>query len=510
MEGLHRRALAATAVLTARSSRWLQRTIMSSLLFLAMLAVVCGYTLAEAEDATKDVIRTVKPETSTAVLFNPGKGWVLYGMPDWHRHGSLRYGSIGYRRFSWSQIEPEEGKCNFEPIDEFLAAWHEAGKQAAFGVMNANIHYKGKYVTPKWVFDAGCPARQVQQKRPKQHKDVAAGHRYEGAQVIPANWIDPVFLQKLESFLSALAGRYDGDPRLAWYEIRSYGNWGEGHLYPWRGEAPTTEQIFNHHIQLHRKLFTKSLLMAAWHYFEPPEMRRRAAELGVGTRDDGVMSFRDGSTTAVCDGLALSCFEWGGSYEQFTSEGLWTKPGRRLEDCIRNGRVYYCGFSRHDTKDIKLFLDNEQPLIDRVTNLLGYHLVIQEARLPRTIRSDVPFPLGLTWRNDGVARIWFACSADVALLDEQDRVVARRRLEGSHVAHCAGGETADDDLTATFAKVPPGEYRFAVGLCRSQSARSPDVRLGLKDVTSDGWHPLAAVTVQPAPASQKADDPAPR
>ena len=43
---------------------------------------------------------------------------------------------------------------------------------------------------------------------------------------------DPVFLAKFANFLSAFAKRYDGDPRIAVLDIRSYGNWGEAHTSP--------------------------------------------------------------------------------------------------------------------------------------------------------------------------------------------------------------------------------------------------------------------------------------
>jgi hypothetical protein len=455
-------------------------------------------TSAAAETTDETDLQIVRPEISTAPLLNPGKGWVLYDMPDSHRGGSRPYGTIGYKRFNWCEVEPAEGQYNWKPIDEFIAAWKKEGLPVAFGVMTANIHYKGMYVTPKWVFDAGCKPRTVQQKRPETAKDVAAFYQYEGPQVIPADWLDPVYLAKLEEFLTALAKRYDGRPDLGWYEIRAYGNWGEGHLWPWRGEEPSPEQIFEHYILLHRRLFPKSMLMANETYFRSKELHLRAARIGVGVRDDGVMSFRDGGTTAECDGLAPTCFEWGCSYAQAAREGLLTKQGRSLEDCIRNGHVYYCGLARGGAEDIKAFAQNEKPLIDHLTNLMGYHLVIDEATLPKTLAYGHEFSLTLTWHNAGVARMWFPCGVAVALLVSEVRVVARTWLDESQPGACPGGQRRTEPLKARLEKIPVGEYRLAIGVFRDRQARQPDVKLGLKDITPDSWHPLARVAVNSA------------
>jgi hypothetical protein len=436
-------------------------------------------------------MRMVTPEPSEGSLHNPGKGWVLYGTPAEHRNGSLAHGAVGYRRFNWCDIEPREGEYNWTAIDTFIDAWSGEGLQAAFGVMAANIHFKSKYVTPAWVFEAGCEPRNVQMNHPEgDFPDVAAFSQYEGAQVIPQDWGDPVFLEKLSAFLTAMAHRYDGNPNLAWFEIRSYGNWGEGHLWPWRGTELTPDQIFEKHLRLHQRIFKKTPLMAAETYFRTPENRLRAVKIGIGVRDDGVISFRNGDTTLEADGLAPSCFEWGGSYAQFSGQGVMAK----LEDCVRNGHVYYCGFARGGRGENKAFAENEKELIQRLTNLMGYHLVIEQAALPTAIAANEEFPLNVTWRNEGVARMWFPCSVGLALLDDRGKVVSRTWLEGSDPGACPGGQKKDEVLKAKFDRVPSQANQLAFGLFRDRASSHPDVKLGLKNVTEKNWHPIAPIS----------------
>lgn len=357
--------------------------------------------------------------------------------------------------------------------------------------MNANIHFNGMYVTPKWVFDSACAPREVQQKNPQTGaKDVAVYSQYEGKQVIPKDWNDPVYLKKLEAFLTALAKRYDGDHRLAWYEIRSYGNWGEGHLWPWGGTEPSPEQIFKYHVKLHKRIFKKTSLMAAETYFRSAEIRLQGVKLGVGIRDDGIISYRDGKITAVCDGLSPSCFEWGGTYEQFSSEGKIDK----LEECVRNGHVYYCGFARYGSEDIKAFAENEKSLINRISNLMGYHLIIERVSLPKEITPGQEFEVSIKWLNNGVAKMWFPCSVALAMLDVKGMCVSRTWLDGSNPGTCPGKQTMTETLKGKFDMMPPNGSKIAIGLFRDRNSVNPDVKLGLKDITAKNWHPLATVT----------------
>ena len=90
------------------------------------------------------------------VLLNPGKGLVLRSYPDsTFDPAFLDKIAIGYTRFDWSEIEPEEGQYRWDIIDDYISAYHALGKEFAFGVMNANSSADKMYVSPEWVFEAG-------------------------------------------------------------------------------------------------------------------------------------------------------------------------------------------------------------------------------------------------------------------------------------------------------------------------------------------------------------------
>ncbi len=454
--------------------------------------ISCSSPVSNDEKKTErqipDSYSIVYPEEDSSYLINPGKGWVLYGLPSNHTEASLKYGSVGYGRYNWIDIEPQEGEYNWHIIDNFIAQWEQLGMQAAFGIMAANMHHRAMYVTPEWVFDAGCQPREVQYTNPDTAPDVAQTTAYEGVQVIPQDWLDPVFLEKLENLLQALAHRYNGHPSLAWYEIRSYGNWGEGHLYPWHGEEPSIDQLFQHHIALHLIHFDQTPLIAAETYFRSATQRLYAAQQGVGIRDDGIISYRDGSTTRECEGLAISAFEWGGTYEQFSSQGVLSQ----LESSIANGKVYYCGFARFGDDDIAAFAQNEVTLIERLTNLMGYHLTLNNVLLPDTITSDQELHLEFTWKNSGVARMWFDAHAAFALLDSDHNVIYRTDLEDFNLRDISPDRLLRQTATVVIPESSSiDDFKYvALGAFTDLNDSSPDVKLALKNRTEENWQLL--------------------
>jgi hypothetical protein len=93
-------------------------------------------------------------------------------------------------------------------------AW--LSKQIAIRVSARKV---GFYATPKWVQDAGAKGTDFEfGKGPK-----------PGGPLWDPDYLDPVFLAKLDRFLAAMALRYDGNPNVAFIDVGSFGMWGEGH-----------------------------------------------------------------------------------------------------------------------------------------------------------------------------------------------------------------------------------------------------------------------------------------
>ena len=295
---------------------------------------------------------SVVPPPSRDIVINPGKGWVLYGNAAGHDQRLHAVSNLGYRRFEWADLEPEEGRFDWEPIESFLAGWRLLGKQAAFGVMCLNSHTNKPdgYSTPKWVFDAGSPRRIVELKEAKLRTTGTPGLK-----VVPT-FNDPVFLAKLGNFLAAMGRRFDGDTRIAFIDVRSYGNWGEGHMYPFGGE-PISADEFRHHIQLHLDAFQKTPLCVSCENQRSPHVTVydwAVKEKRCVARRDGICGNSDGSETLRALGIAPAVFELFGPYDFLKEQGWWFGRdkenrkgyGHKLEDCVEIGKPSYIDLSR--------------------------------------------------------------------------------------------------------------------------------------------------------------------
>jgi hypothetical protein len=434
---------------------------------------------------------TVRPEPSDAVLLNPGKGWVLYGLPGDQSDQMLKLGTVGYYRFSWADIEPEEGRFNWRLVDHCTTAWVEKGKQFAFGVMCANSHSPVPYVTPKWVFDAGAKFRQVTVK-PQDPSYGTAGDK-----IVPS-FDDPVFLEKLRVFVSALAKRYDGDSRLAFIDIRSYGNWGEGHLHPFGGN-PISKEMLRAHIQMHRDAFKRTVLVLPYGGAAYEDVYDWAVAQGIGMRRDGICGNSNGRETARCLGKTPAVFEFYGSYEYPKERGWWDGKtqwghGYRLVDCVGRGHPSYISMSQWGN-NAQTFLAAERPLIEKLANEMGYHFVLREAQYPSKLRQGRTGVIGLHWENRGVAPAYVPCVVGMGLLSDDGTPADVCWPVQCNPAAWLPGEIKEA-AAVSFDKARPGRFRLAVALFHHVGDEQPAFRLGIDSPPVNGWYVLGSIQIE--------------
>ncbi|MCR4415300.1 MAG: beta-galactosidase, partial [Thermoguttaceae bacterium] len=207
---------------------------------------------------------------------NPGRGWMTTRyLPDDKSTDRFPY-SVAYFRLNWGDIEPAEGRFQWQRIDEPLRAWARRNVRIAFRIMTTNAHSRDYYCSPKWLFDAGC--------RSYEYVEGGSDPTSGGARItrIEPDYGDPLYLEKHGQFIKALAARYDGDPQIEFIDIGSYGIWGEWHTkhpQPW----PVRKQIIDMYLAGFRK--TQLVSMS-----DDAEALGYALAHGTGFRRDGVGS----------------------------------------------------------------------------------------------------------------------------------------------------------------------------------------------------------------------------
>jgi len=444
---------------------------MLSMLGCVALALAQSLDVSAADDTREATDRlVVRPAADDSMLLNPGKGWVQYYGTDKYTKDFI---GIGYTRCCWSDVEPKENEFDWRPVDDFIKRFKADGKKIAHGVMSISTGIGKEYVTPKWVFDAGAEALSI--------PDASSPTKH---QFIVKYWDDPVFVKKLGEFVAAFGKRYDGNPDIAFIDIRDYGNWGEGHVGFLGVDLAPPEIYKNFYLQPYIAAFPHKQLIVPWGYGGYDTVYDWAITKGAGIRRDGILSkySKDGSECLRAYGHAPAVFEYCDGYEETKKNGYWSTD--LLMKYIEAGKPSYMQWNN------KIFEENRDFCL-KLGNKIGYHFVLQQAVVPREIQAAVPFQIEMQWLNDGVAYLYEPCSVAVALLDRQNRVIQKQWLTGSHPNRWKPDEPAAETHMIVFPSVPAGTCKLAIGLFLDQQDADPVYRLGIQGRTDHGWYVLS-------------------
>ena len=412
---------------------------------------------------------TVETSYTEEVLINPGKGLVLR---DYFDGTCNDITSINYCRIEWSTIEPEKGEYNWNVIDEKIDSCEKRGKKFAFGVMNANSSSSNIYVTPKWVFDEGA-----QYYTYTNSKGVM--------QIIP-KWTDTIFLEEVNNFINALSERYDGNPNIAFIDIRSYGNWGEQHLINIGGDDITPEQLQELYIKPYQEAFQQTLLVNVWGREEYNEIYNNSIDNGISIRRDGIMRLYDGqSCFNYAYGKVPTIFEFYASYTTLKEDGLWSEE--KLLNYIEQWKPSYTEIWP------EMYEDNPE-FCKYIANKIGYYFRFTEAEFTNTIEVDSSNNVSLKFINEGVAPLYEDCTVYIGLLDENYNLVKKYKTDIDPHTWMPNEEKIEN-ISITFDDIEPGNYIISLGLFLNENDENPTYLLGNTGKTDDKWYVFGELNI---------------
>lgn len=439
-----------------------------------ILPLVFAASIAVAADSWVTVTFT----ESSALFANPGQGWMT-GNP---ANASPRFPyAVTYFRLNWVDLEPEEGKFDWRPIDSRLQAARQHGMHIAFRIMTANAHSPGYYCSPKWLFDAGCKSF-----------DYTSGgdDPTSGGQRIPRiepDYSDPIYLARHGRFLRELGKRYDGNPDIQFLDIGSYGIWGEWHT-PHPVAIDVRRQIIDFYADAFRR--TPLVMMS-----DDAEGLAYALERGAGIRRDGVGSpwheqnWIGSKKYAQVTGLAESwktapvVFEWFGDYKYMQSK-QW--PLDRAVRFMLDNHVSMIN------DNIGAVPAEVMPQLQELTRRSGYRFVLREVSHPRQVSRGSRMTVRMKWSNVGVARLYARYALELSLLDSAGNVKARSRT-AVDPAGWLPGDIACDGTIAIDEGLAPDVY--GIGLALVDAAGRPSIRLAIEHAQAGLRYRISEVAV---------------
>ncbi|MDO5579748.1 MAG: DUF4832 domain-containing protein [Planctomycetia bacterium] len=458
-----------------------------------VLGLLLALPLQSAEIQKENGKWILLPKATSEPIVNPGKGWVAYGNAKGQPKEILDLCSLGYTRYQWSAIEPVEGEYRWEIIERDLKSWKDRGCQFAFGICGASSHSQYFWVSPKWIFDAGAKYDTFELINPK-----LATAGTPGKKLVPL-FADPIYMQKLENFIKAFAKHFDGNPDIAFIDIRSYGNWGEGHMSPFRKHNITPEE-YKKHIEIHRKAFKKTLLAIPGGNAPFKDLFPWCVENGITIRRDGICGNSNGSETAICEDRLPGIFEFYAGYPLMKKLGWWDgikdewKRGYKPADCVETGKPTWCDLSRGGKSGL-ILLQEDPELVRKLTNRIGYHHLIQKAIWPETIEAGKSFPVSVDWENRGVAYMFLPAKVSFALI-ANGKVVQTCSANRSDPRRWKPDTVQSEVNDLVFDQVPKGSYSLAVGLLQPKDGDHPSIKLGIDLPRTNGWYELGPITLR--------------
>jgi len=488
--------------------------------FVAAVIVTLGTTAAFAAEEKTTVVR---PQDTGAALVNPGMGWVLHH----YDNIAFNYGgrlepsdtvddfpgvSVVYLRIAWSYLEPQEGQFNWSVLDTPAQRWLDKGKgsptrnYALGGPMQIALRISCsesfmRYATPQWVQKAGAKGYDFSPR---------TGVDPNGPYWEP-DYDDPVFLDKLDRFLAALAARYDGNPEVAFIDVGSFGVWGEGHTYA-STRKPYSVETIKRHIDLHTKHFKKTLLAANDDFALHDRGRQPieyAAQQGLTLRDDSIL-VQGGNNAYLSADFAplfwrkvpviLESEHFGPSRDR----GNW-KDGSLYLEAIEKYHASYASVHWWPRE----FLAANEDLIRRINQRLGYRLQLTEATWPSEISTDSTFWFATKWQNAGVAPCLPSGYPALTIKDPKGGIAAVFVDEGLNMRDLPvadPGKATPKDHKATFALplasdertrlLKPGEYEVYISI--GTPTGTPKVALPLPAGDPHRRYRLGKLAVLPA------------
>jgi hypothetical protein len=409
---------------------------------------------------------------------NPGQGWMT------HLGDTPRFPcSVIYLRFNWAEVEPEEGRYNWDLIDNAIAAGRQYGEAVAMRVMTANAHSGGYYCSPKWLFDLGCKGFEY---------TVGGDDPTSGGQRIPRiepDYADSIYLVKHGAFIAALGKRYDGNPNVEFLDIGSYGIWGEWHTtHP--APIAVRQQIVDMYLQAFQK--TPLVFMS-----DDVDGLNYALAHGTGFRRDGVGSpwheqnWIGSPRYAGVQGMAdvwkhaPIVFEWFGDYDYLKSKD-WSF------DAAVNFML---------TNHVTMINDNvgrvppeARSQLNKLARLAGYRFVLRGVAHEKSVGRGATLNVKMKWANVGVGKLYRPFQLQLSLSNGAGQTVATA-IAATDPRDWLPGER---DVSAPLpipANLLPGEYTLTVALT-DPANQHPPLRLAMDAPVKQGWYQVSRVKVE--------------
>jgi hypothetical protein len=439
----------------------------------------------------------IKPAEIQDVLINPGMGFTTFHRfnsdhihpgESWSAEtvdellqpdGNLEYveyppTSIAYFRWYWDEIEPEQGKYNWQLIDETIEQAQQNQQKLAFRIMPQN----------------GVP------KAPEWYRKIAPGFKYENGRSWMPDYESPLFREHYGRLVTALAERYDGHPDIDHIDLGIVGRWGEWHTSETGNPMPSMETQISF-VDLYLQTFQKSLILML---IGGDEALAYAIRNGAGWRADclGDMGGFNKIWNHMEDMYPIALAKANGQdtwktapvvFESCWTMQYWVEQGWDVREILDRALMYHTSVFNNKSSTIPKEYWAE---VNDFLRKMGYRFVLRRLQFRDQVKAGSTLEMEVLWENIGVAPTYHPFQLVYQIRDEDSSydfpssTDIRSWLPGYH-------------LTEEEIQLPdslqPGEYTLRVGIL-DPNTKQPAVRLAIEGREEDGWYTLGRFSVR--------------
>ena len=372
-------------------------------------------------------------------LSNPHKGftvptggaWTFVPEFEYGPYGSLNnrawdlvsYGS-GYQQ--WNKLNPAKGVYDWTELEKLLNALAEHNMGYALRVLpytpsfiKSDFPPQEEYDwTPPFVYEMGAKKIQIDLRGTEYHAYAPV-------------WDDSVYIWAAKEFAKALAEKYDGDPRIEYIDVRTFGEWGEWHTSHILGSVMPADSVLKDMLDYYASVFKKTQLVLPSNGFG--DVYTHALNLGITKRDDGLIGIPGRPDTllrAYNANLPTIAENIAGYRTMLTYDDLipggsqkWT--AERWVNAITTAHLTYYVLDQDNDCGYYFYKDNKA-LADSMSKVIGYNFTVTQAEL-ETVASakDTSITLNITAKNTGVAPCFFDVYMVAEFVDSTGAAIAQ-------------------------------------------------------------------------------------
>ncbi len=440
-----------------------------------ILLVILILSCSRIDNKNVDILQEDK-----GFLQIPGVGWQTFfrtASEDPSMTGLRFKSGCAYARWTWGDLEPQEGQYAFAMIDDWLMRCRQNNQALAFRVM---LSYPGHEGTiPKWLLDKGI--KYTYSACPEE------GAHYE------VDMEEPLVKQYHEKLIRALGARYDGHPDLALVDIGSVGLWGEWHNYcdPSLMPGDAARKAI---IDLYYEAFPNTPLTAL--VDDRPNV--------LYANSIGRSAWR-GDCWGNGEGPGVGWNHHKDSYWPMVNmmpDG-WKKGTVALEPCgtlggyptppkevVDDAILWHATFAQNKSNYIPA---GWIPEIERLVMKLGFRLVLRDVSYDETVAAGSELSVSMKWENLGIAPPYRDHRIAFRLKDKNGSIYAAT-ITGISVLGWLPGKKNIDITYLVPTDLIQGAYDLEMGIV-FHSSIDHTIPIANKGKTSDGWYKIGRINI---------------